>query len=87
MNSSRRDGKIHGCSPVPQNMSQCLAVFLASELAVALQPMPAVGQAACDPSTSYCGGSTGSSQQGQGLQLPNLQSGAEPGIGEDLLGQ
>ena len=57
-----------------------LAVFLASALAVAvLQPMPAVGQAACDPSTSYCGGSTGSGQQGQGLQLPNLQNGTVPG--------
>jgi protein involved in polysaccharide export with SLBB domain len=39
--------------------------------------VPALGQAACDPATSYCGGATG--QQGQQLQLPNLQSGTIPG--------
>ncbi|HEX6493989.1 MAG TPA: SLBB domain-containing protein [Acidobacteriaceae bacterium] len=39
--------------------------------------MPALGQAGCDPNTSYCGGT--SSQQGQQLQLPSLQSGSTPG--------
>jgi protein involved in polysaccharide export with SLBB domain len=53
-------------------MSQCLAVFLASALAVAvLQPLPAFSQTGCDPSTSYCGGSTTSGQ----IPLPGLQNG------------
>ncbi|MDQ1452321.1 MAG: hypothetical protein QOK38_2187 [Acidobacteriaceae bacterium] len=46
-----------------------------------LQPLPALGQA-CDPNTSYCGGSAASGQQGQQgqqLQLPSLQSGNVPG--------
>ncbi len=38
--------------------------------------MPAFSQTGCDPNTSYCGGSTNSGQQ---LQLPSLQSGAVPG--------
>ena len=34
-----------------------LTVFLASALAVVvLQPLPALGQSGCDPSTSFCGG-------------------------------
>jgi protein involved in polysaccharide export with SLBB domain len=54
-------------------MSQCLAVFLASALAVAvLQPLPAFSQTGCDPSTSYCGGS--STTNGQ-IPLPGLQNG------------
>jgi protein involved in polysaccharide export with SLBB domain len=58
-------------------MSQCLTVFLASALAVAvLQPLPALGQATCDPTTSYCGGNATSGQQ---IQLPNLQTGNVPG--------
>ncbi len=53
-------------------MSQRLTVFLASALAVAaLQPLPALSQSGCDPSTSYCGGSTTNGQQ---IQLPNLQN-------------
>jgi protein involved in polysaccharide export with SLBB domain len=53
-------------------MSQCLTVFLASALAVAvLQPLPAFSQTGCDPSTSYCGGSTTNGQ----IQLPGLQNG------------
>ncbi len=53
-------------------MSQRLTVFLASALAVAaLQPLPALSQSGCDPSTSYCGGSTTTGQQ---IQLPNLQN-------------
>jgi protein involved in polysaccharide export with SLBB domain len=58
-------------------MSQRLTVFLASALAVAvLQPLPALSQSGCDPSTSYCGGSTTTGQQ---LQLPNVQNGGFPG--------
>jgi protein involved in polysaccharide export with SLBB domain len=58
-------------------MSQCLTVFLASALAVAvLQPLPALGQAGCDPTTSYCGGGATSGQQ---IQLPSLQNGNVPG--------
>jgi protein involved in polysaccharide export with SLBB domain len=53
-------------------MSQRLTVFLASALAVAaLQPLPALSQSGCDPSTSYCGGSTTNGQQ---IQLPSLQN-------------
>jgi protein involved in polysaccharide export with SLBB domain len=56
-------------------MSQRLAVFLASALAVVvLQPLPARSQSGCDPSTSYCGGTTG-----QQLQLPTLPNGGFPG--------
>jgi protein involved in polysaccharide export with SLBB domain len=58
-------------------MSQRLAVFLASALAVAvLQPLPALSQTGCDPNTSYCGGST--TTTGQQLQLPGLQNGGFP---------
>ena len=53
-------------------MSQRLTVFLASALAVAaLQPLPALSQSGCDPSTSYCGGNATTGQQ---IQLPNLQN-------------
>src|SRR3954454_10130170 len=56
-------------------MSECLTVFLASALAVAvLQPLPAFSQTGCDPNTSYCGGSTTNGQQ-TGLPLPGLQNG------------
>jgi protein involved in polysaccharide export with SLBB domain len=41
-----------------------------------LQPLPAFSQSGCDPSTSYCGGSTTTGQQ---LPLPSLQSGGFPG--------
>jgi protein involved in polysaccharide export with SLBB domain len=53
-------------------MMQRSACFLASALAVTvLLPLSALGQNGCDPTTSYCGGSTSSSQQ---LQLPTLQN-------------
>ncbi|HEY3988868.1 MAG TPA: SLBB domain-containing protein [Acidobacteriaceae bacterium] len=62
-------------------MKYALGVFLAVAVAfVALQPLAAFGQNGCDPTTSYCGGSTTSGQQ---LQLPTLQnptvSGTTPG--------
>ncbi|HEX6771150.1 MAG TPA: SLBB domain-containing protein [Acidobacteriaceae bacterium] len=39
---------------------------------ILLQPTPAPAQA-CDPTTSYCGGTTGNSNQQQQLQLPSVQ--------------
>jgi protein involved in polysaccharide export with SLBB domain len=52
-------------------MSQRATVFLAGALAVAvLQPLPAFSQNGCDPTTSFCGGSSSSNQ----LQLPSVQS-------------
>ena len=52
-------------------------VLAAACAAVMLQPLPAAAQAACDPTTSYCGGSTGSSAQQQ-LQLPSLTNQTTP---------
>ncbi len=41
---------------------------------ILLQPAPAAAQAGCDPTTSYCGGITGNSNQQQPLPLPTTPS-------------
>jgi protein involved in polysaccharide export with SLBB domain len=74
---SLRKDHVKWISAVQRNRKNALTVFLACALSlVALQPLAAQSQGGCDPTTSYCGGSSGSGQQ---IQLPSLQQGAVPG--------
>jgi protein involved in polysaccharide export with SLBB domain len=64
-------------SAVHRGRKNALTVFLASALAIAvLLPLSARAQNGCDPTTSYCGGSSGTGQQ---IQLPSLQQSTVPG--------
>jgi protein involved in polysaccharide export with SLBB domain len=68
---SLRKDHIKWVSAIQRSRKNALTVFLASALfLVVLQPLAAQSQSGCDPTTSYCGGSSGTGQQ---IQLPSLQ--------------
>ncbi len=62
-------------------MNQRVGLLLAGLLVLAAGGQAALGQAGCDPNTSFCGGTTGSSTSGQSLlnQLPTAGSSSENG--------
>jgi protein involved in polysaccharide export with SLBB domain len=73
-----RKDPLKSISAIRRSRKNALAILLASTLAgLMLAPLPAFSQMACDPTTSFCGGSSGSS--GQQIQLPSLQTGTLPG--------